>query len=120
MRAFFWGRAGVGLVAWVMVSALASAQTSGAGSNTTVTAKDLLAQPVGADWTSYNGDYTGRRYSSLNQINTENVGRLRAAWVFHPKNTQALEATPVVVRGVMYLTSANDTFALDARTGRMI
>ena len=29
-----------------------------------VTAEDLLARPVGANWTSYNGDYTGRRYSS--------------------------------------------------------
>ena len=49
-----------------------------------VTAEDLLAQPVGANWTSYNGDYTGRRYSSLNEVKPENVARLRAAWVFHP------------------------------------
>jgi len=96
-----------------------SIQTSGAASGS-ITAKDLLINPVGAEWPSYNGDYTGRRYSSLREIHTGNVGKLRAAWVFHPKNTQALEATPVVVRGVMYVTSANDTFALDARTGRTI
>jgi alcohol dehydrogenase (cytochrome c) len=85
-----------------------------------VRAEDLLTSPVGANWTSYNGDYTGRRYSSLREINTANVQQLRAAWVFHPGNSQNLEATPVVVRGVMFVTSANDVFALDARTGRQL
>jgi alcohol dehydrogenase (cytochrome c) len=85
-----------------------------------VSAEDLLANPVGANWTSYNGDYTGRRYSSLHQIKPENVAQVRAAWVFHPGNSQNLEATPVVVNGLMYVTSANDAFALDARTGRTV
>src|SRR5437764_3226716 len=85
-----------------------------------VSAEDLLARPVGENWTSYNGDYTGRRYSGLKEINKSNVSQLRAAWVFHPGNSQRLEATPVVVRGVMYVTSANDVFALDARTGRIL
>ncbi len=83
-----------------------------------VTAEDLLARPVGANWTSYNGDYTGQRYSTLREITVTNVSRLRAAWVFHPGNSQNLEVTPVVVRGIMFVTSANDVFALDARTGR--
>ena len=85
-----------------------------------VTAEDLLARPVGDNWTSYNGDYTGRRFSGLQEITRANVAQLRAAWVFHPGNTQRLEATPVVVRGMMYLTSSNDVFALDARTGRSV
>jgi alcohol dehydrogenase (cytochrome c) len=89
-------------------------------SPTTVSADDLLARPVAANWTSYNGDYTGQRYSSLHEITSANVSRLRAEWVFHPGNTQRLEVTPVVVRGIMYITSANDTFALDARTGRSL
>jgi alcohol dehydrogenase (cytochrome c) len=87
---------------------------------TSVGADDLLARPVGVNWTSYNGDYTGRRYSSLNEITTTNVAQIRAAWVFHPGNSNRLEATPVVVRGIMYVTSANDAFALDARTGRVL
>ncbi len=82
--------------------------------------EDLLARPVGENWTSYNGDYSGQRFSTLSQINRSNVGQLRAAWVFHPGNSQRLEATPVVIRGVMYLTSANDVFALDASTGRTL
>ncbi len=85
-----------------------------------VNADDLLAKPVGSNWPSYNGDYTGRRYSLLNQINAANVEQLHAAWVFHPGNSQRLEATPVVIGGIMYVTSANDVFALDARAGRVL
>jgi alcohol dehydrogenase (cytochrome c) len=85
-----------------------------------VTAEDLLTTPVGENWPSYNGDYTGRRYSSLREIHRANIAQLRAAWVFHPGNTQRLEVTPVVIRGVMYVTSANDVFALDANTGRTL
>ena len=85
-----------------------------------VSPDDLLTQPPAANWTSYNGDYTGRRYSALRQITATNVGRLRAAWIFHASNSEKLEVTPVVVRGVMYVTAANDAWALDARTGRVI
>jgi alcohol dehydrogenase (cytochrome c) len=81
---------------------------------------DLIGQPVGANWLSYNGDFTGRRYSSLSQINTSNVGQLRAHWVFHPLNSDRLEVTPVVANGVMFVTSSNDTYAVDARTGRTL
>jgi alcohol dehydrogenase (cytochrome c) len=87
---------------------------------TDVGADELLKMPVAANWPSYNGDYTGRRYSSLHQINLSNVAQLRAAWVFHPGNSQNLEVTPVVVNGVMFVTSANHVFALDARTGRSL
>ena len=45
-----------------------------------VSAEDLLAVPVGANWTSYNGDYSGRRYSSLHEITAANVAHLRASW----------------------------------------
>jgi alcohol dehydrogenase (cytochrome c) len=98
----------------------AQQRRSPATADTNVTAEDLLTRPVGANWTSYNGDYTGRRFSSLHEISPANVAQLRAAWAFHPGNSQRLEATPVVVRGVMYVTSANDVFALDARTGRVV
>ncbi len=80
----------------------------------------LAAQPVGKNWLSYNGDYTGRRYSSLDQINVKNVASLRAQWAFHAPNSDALEVTPVVVDGMMFVTSANDAWALDAQTGRTV
>lgn len=81
---------------------------------------DLNTQPTGANWLSYNGDYSGRRYSSLAQITPKNVAKLRAQWVFHSPNSNRLEATPQVVNGLMFITSANSVFALDARTGRKV
>src|SRR5437867_1829745 len=45
---------------------------------------------------------------------------LRAQWVFHASNSNSLEVTPVVFDGLMFVTSANDAFALDAQTGRSI
>ena len=80
----------------------------------------LLLQPVGTNWPSYNGDYTGRRFSSLNQINKSNVGQLRLGWIFHAPNSSAMEVTPVVYEGMMFATSANDAYALDAQTGRVV
>lgn len=81
---------------------------------------ELVTAPPGVNWPTYNGDYSGRRYSSLEQVNTSNVAQLQAQWVFHARNSSRLEATPVVVDGTMFLTSSNDAFALDARTGRIV
>ena len=80
----------------------------------------LLKMPVSSNWLSYNGDYTGRRYSALHEINRSNVSQLRAQWVFHSPNSNHLEVTPVAVDGILLVTSANDAYALDAQTGRII
>jgi alcohol dehydrogenase (cytochrome c) len=72
------------------------------------------------DWPSYDGSYTGNRYSSLQQINAANVKRLAPAWIFPVPGAPRLEVTPVVVDGVMYITGANEAYALDATTGRQI
>jgi alcohol dehydrogenase (cytochrome c) len=85
-----------------------------------VRSEDLLARPPAANWTSYNGDYSGRRYSGLDQINAANVAKLHAEWVFHAQNSNRLETTPVVVDGMMFVTAANEASALDARTGRVV
>jgi alcohol dehydrogenase (cytochrome c) len=85
-----------------------------------VRGEDFLVQPPAANWISYNGDYSGRRFSSLAEINPANVPQLRAEWVFHVQNTNRLETTPVVVNGMMFVTAANDAFGLDARTGRVV
>ena len=88
--------------------------------NIDVAPERLVGQPVAKDWLSYNGDYTGRRYSNLEQINARNVAQLRAHWVFHAPNSESLEVTPVVVDGMMFVTSANDAYALDSQTGRVV
>src|SRR5258708_17629457 len=83
-----------------------------------VRSEDLRVQPPAANWISYNGDYSGRRYSGLSEINPGNLAALRAEWVFHARNSGRLEVTPVGVNGTMFVTAANDASALDARTGR--
>jgi alcohol dehydrogenase (cytochrome c) len=114
-----WSRQSV----WAVCLLSASAQ-SGVDNSVSafidVSPSDLAAYPTGANWLSYNGDYTGRRYTGLAQITPQNVAQLRAQWVFHSRNSSLLEVTPVVVNGVMFVTSANDAFALDARSGRAI
>lgn len=85
-----------------------------------VTQTDLLQSPAGGNWVSYNGDYTGRRYSGLTEITPANVVHLAVQWVFHPHEVSPLEVTPVVVAGVMFVTSANDAYALDAVTGKVL
>jgi alcohol dehydrogenase (cytochrome c) len=97
-----------------------AADSGSAPVKTDVLPEDLLVQPPAANWISYNGDYSGRRYSSLSEINASSLPQLRAEWVFHAHNSNWLENTPVVVNGIMYVTAANDAFALDARTGRVV
>ncbi len=101
-------------------AANAQQENSSPHSGGEVRADDLLVKPAANNWTSYNGDYTGQRYSSLRGINKKNVAQLRPAWVFHPGESAMLEVTPVVYNGVMYVTASNNVFALDARTGRLI
>jgi alcohol dehydrogenase (cytochrome c) len=72
------------------------------------------------DWTSYNGQAGGSRYSPLTQISKGNASKLTAKWIFSLPNTAPLQVTPVVAGGVMYVTSANECYALDAGTGRQI
>ena len=72
------------------------------------------------DWPSYHGQSNGSRYSTLAQINKVNAARLAPKWIFSLPNTSALQVTPVVVEGVMYVTSANECYALDAGSGRQI
>src|SRR5437763_5119210 len=73
-------------------------------------AADAADQP--GDWTAYGRDVLGGRYSTLTQIDTSNVGRLAVAWTYHTGELapavrtpghRSLEATPIVVDGVMYL-----------------
>jgi alcohol dehydrogenase (cytochrome c) len=72
------------------------------------------------DWPSYNGDTRGSRYSPLTQVNRSNVRKLAPKWEVALPHTAPLEGTPVVVGGIMYMTSANECYALDAGTGRQI
>jgi alcohol dehydrogenase (cytochrome c) len=73
------------------------------------------------NWLTYSGDYAGRRFSLLDQINAANAHSLTAKWVFQTAATGKLETTPLVADGILYATAQDDrAFALDARTGRPI
>jgi alcohol dehydrogenase (cytochrome c) len=73
------------------------------------------------NWLTYWGDYQGRHYSALKEITTENAGRLQTRWAFQVPGGGPLEATPLVVDGIMYTTGVlGRVFALDARSGRTI
>ncbi|HEY9127775.1 MAG TPA: PQQ-binding-like beta-propeller repeat protein [Acidobacteriaceae bacterium] len=73
-----------------------------------------------ADWPGYNGDTVGYRYSKLNQITPENAQKIAPVWMSRVPGPRELQCTPVVVGGVMYVTTANEVYALDAGSGRQI
>ncbi|HLW74212.1 MAG TPA: pyrroloquinoline quinone-dependent dehydrogenase, partial [Gammaproteobacteria bacterium] len=78
-------------------------------------------------WPAYGGDAGGTRYSTLKQINRENVGELRVAWIFHTGelgqgvmdwSRSAFEVTPILYDGTLYLTTpSTNVLAVDAATG---
>jgi len=71
------------------------------------------------NWLSHGRTYGEERYSPLDAINTENVSQLGLAWSYELREPRGAEATPIVVDGVMYVTSAwSIVYALDAETGR--
>ena len=72
------------------------------------------------DWPTYNGEPGGNRYSTITQINKNNVAKLAPAWIFPFGAVTQIENTPLVVEGVMYVSSANEVWALDAGTGRQL
>ena len=73
------------------------------------------------DWTTYHGDVSGNRYTTMTQIDKSNVARLAPRWVFPMPNVAgSVETTPLVVDGVMYVSSANEAWAIDAGNARQL
>jgi alcohol dehydrogenase (cytochrome c) len=102
----------------------------------------LLTKPPTDSWPTYHGDYSGRRYSTLNQINADNVKGLSLAWIYRANTRMEgaitggegpdtpppgsggfgldIKSTPLLVNGVLYLTAPDNVWAVDPRTGREI
>ena len=107
----------------------------------------LTGPPIDA-WPTHNGDYSGRRFSTLTQINQSNIKRMQLAWVYRavagntpgsivggegaevpeggiaaaasgPGST-TIKSTPLMVNGVLYFTMPDNVWALDARSGRQL
>ena len=74
---------------------------------------------VGEAWPTYNGDLSGRRYSTLDQIHKDNVPSLTLAWAF-PTHGVTLKSTPLEVGGILYFTAPDYVWAVDAQTGQQV
>jgi acido-empty-quinoprotein group A len=106
---------------------------AGSGLAQGLTQADLV-KPRADSWPSYNGDYSGRRFSDLKEIDSSNVHTLSLAWAtrFTAGGGGApggrgggggfggvqIKSTPLLVNGTLYFTSPNNVWAADARTGR--
>jgi len=77
---------------------------------------ELDAAQEATDWLMVNHDYAGQRFVDLKQITRENAARLRPACRFDVGDTQRFSANPLVYHGVMYITAAFSTIAIDAAT----
>jgi PQQ-dependent dehydrogenase (methanol/ethanol family) len=92
------------------------------GDMSTVT-QDMLTRAAGDgnNFLHTNGNYAQTRYYPSRQINVSNVHNLRPAWIFQTEIVETMETTPIVVNGIMYVTTAfNHVYALNAKTGEQI
>ena len=105
----------------------------------------LLTKPPVDAWPTHHGDYSGRRYSTLKEINARTVKSLALAWVYRANTSQggaiiggegpeaptpgggmaafgglSIKSTPLLVNGVLYFSAPDHVWAVDARTGREI
>ncbi|HEV2220432.1 MAG TPA: PQQ-binding-like beta-propeller repeat protein [Casimicrobiaceae bacterium] len=111
------------------MSSQAGAQEVGMSSTTTaepmasslVPVTEAMLRGAGADaknWLHSNGSYAQTRYYPGTQINARNVGKLKPAFVFQTDMLESMETAPIVVDGVMFLTTSyNHVFAINAVTG---
>lgn len=80
-----------------------------------------ITEPAMGEWPSYGLDYREQRYSPLQQITPANLERLGLAWYADLDYNRGLEATPLVVDGIMYLTGAwSLVYAFDAASGELL
>jgi acido-empty-quinoprotein group A len=88
-----------------------------------------LLSPPADTWPTYNGEYSGQRYSKLTQINSSNVNSLALVWTsrvdFGPQSFaqqanegRRIKASPLLIDGILYFTITDNVWAMDARTGR--
>lgn len=102
------------LAAFLLIFALAVFPAAGQHPNSQKSLPE-----VGANWPTYNGDNSGRRFSSLSQINAANIKTMTLAWTYDSGGAP-IKATPLMVKGVLYFTVPDRAWAIDARTGHRL
>ncbi len=116
MRLFFLVKV-VGLVVWAFCAhAQGAASQSSGPSQAELDRADV--EPV--QWLTYNKGYLGYRYSTLAQINAQNVSQLKPVCSFKLGEQGSFQNGPLVYNGVLYTTSALGTFAVDAATCELL
>ena len=81
-------------------------------------ARVVAADSEPENWLAHGRTYGEQRFSPLNKINTENVKDLGLAWTYETGTIRGMEASPIVVDGVMFATGSwSKVYALDAKTG---
>lgn len=107
---------------------LLAATSAGGGAGAAGLDPAVLGQPPVEAWPTHHGDYTGRRFSPLAEIDTGNVAGLAVAWTakFDDVGAQrgapqpVVKGTPLMVGGVLYVTLPDLVFAVDAHTGKRL
>ena len=110
------------LAAMLAVSAVLAACSQGAGDGkvANVDGARIIAAKSNGEWLSYGRTYDEQRHSPLDKIDASNVGQLGLAWMYEFDTDRGQEATPVMVDGVLYTTTAwSKVFAFDAKTGAL-
>ena len=73
------------------------------------------------NWVNFGQDPGGTKFSTLSQINTDNVKNLKRAWTFRTGDASGFfESGLLVIDGIMYFSAQNGVYALDAATGQQI
>ncbi|MGH6691388.1 MAG: PQQ-binding-like beta-propeller repeat protein, partial [Gammaproteobacteria bacterium] len=83
--------------------------------------QEMLAASEGdkSNWLQTNGGWSNARYAAGDQIHVKNVAKLRPAFIVQTEIKESMETAPVVVNGVMYITTSyNHIYAVDATTGK--
>jgi len=106
---------------WVLILALYQVLAASAGAGSVDRERAVHAHDEPGQWMLHGRTYDEQRFSTLTDINDENVGGLSVAWYADIDSPDGLVATPLVVDGVIYLSgSLARVFALDAGTGRLL
>ncbi|MFN3511811.1 MAG: PQQ-dependent dehydrogenase, methanol/ethanol family [Phenylobacterium sp.] len=107
------------LAAALAAAALLAACGQGGGGAANVDGSRIAAGAPG-EWLSYGRTYDEQRHSPLDKINASNVGQLGLAWFYEFDTDRGQEATPLMVDGVLYTTTAwSKVYAFDAKTGAL-
>jgi quinohemoprotein ethanol dehydrogenase len=115
----------VGTVSFVVLAAGVGGTAKAGSPGSSASAVSLVYPASGSDWSTSGGDLASSRYSSLTQINTSNVGKLKVVWSkqlsgpdqFGPHGSQSLESSPIESNGVLYVPTTVGVVAVNAATG---